>query len=83
MSAAEAVLSLDESFPNAQPENLANGLDSHSFTSDTTWCPSSDKVKVALSESSLDETIVKNDMDKEDMVRHTTVSGYIHNPNSI
>ena len=83
MSAAEAVLSLDESFPNAQPENLANGLDSHSFTSDTTRCPSSDKVKVALSESPSDETIVKTDVEKEDMVRHTTVSGYIHNPNSI
>jgi hypothetical protein len=39
MSAAEALLSLSESFPNEQPENLAqndvvnniNGPDSHSF----------------------------------------------------
>ncbi len=80
MSAAEALLSLSESFPNEQPENLAqndvvnnicNGPDSHSFNTAINQCPGSDKIKVVLSESSSDEKIVKTDVGKADMVRHS------------
>ena len=84
MSAAEASLSPSESFPHAQPENLAqndvennyNGPGSHSFTTAINQCPGSDKTEVVLSESSSDEKkIVKTDVGKADMVRHSMVHG--------
>ena len=93
MSAAEALLSLSESFPHAQPENLAQndvenntyGPDSHSFTTAINQCPGSDKIEVVLSESSLDEEkIVKIHVGKADMVRHSiwlhTLSKKCHFP---
>lgn len=57
-----------------------NGPGSHSFTTAINQCPGSDKTEVVLSESSSDEKkIVKTDVGKADMVRHS-IYGYIHGP---